>query len=118
MPKAKNVHDYIASAPPPARRMLKKIRAAIKAAAPEAEEKISYGMPYYHYHGRLIYFAGFTHHVSLFTWRSVMTAYAKEVKKYRTTSATLQFPIGTKIPVALVKKLVKARMKLNKASAR
>lgn len=58
MPK-KNVERYIAAAPPAARGMLRQLQGAIQSAAPQAEEKISYGMPYYEYKGRLAYFAAF-----------------------------------------------------------
>ena len=112
----KTVEDYIAAAPPDARRMLRQFRSAIRSAAPKAEEKISYGMPYYAYHGRLIYFAAFKSHVSLYVMGSARKTYAKEMKKYQTSKATLRFPIGTAIPVALVKKLVRARVKENRAA--
>jgi len=113
MPKARNVDEYVAAAPPDARRMLKQLRSAITSVAPEAEERISYSMPYYGHHGRLAYFAAFKNHVSLFIMRLVMKRYAQEVKRYRTSTSTLRFPIGSAIPVALVKKLVKAQVKEN-----
>ena len=90
----KGVTEYIAAAPPAARVMLKQLRAAIKAAAPAAEEKLSYGMPYYSLNGRLAYFAAFTKHVSVFIMGGVLKDFAKEVKPYWRGKATLQFPIG------------------------
>ena len=104
------VDAYIAAAPPRARPMLRQLRRTIKACAPGVTERLSYKMPYYELHGRLTYFAAFQNHVSLFCWGLPMKRYAKEVEPYRTSSATLQFPIGTRIPVALVTKLVKARV--------
>lgn len=95
--------------------MLKQLRAAVRAAAPKAEEGISYGMPYYHDRGRLVYFAAFKNHVSLFVWGPILKTYAAEVRNYQTAKATLQFPLGTRIPLALVKKLVTARRKENEA---
>lgn len=106
---------YIEKAPPDARRMLRQFREAIRAAAPKADEKISYGVPYYGYHGRLIYFAAFRKHVSLFVMSDARKRYAKEIEKYQASQATLQFPIGTRVPVALVKKLVKAQARANEA---
>ena len=106
---------YIEKAPPDARRMLRQFREAIRAAAPKADEKISYGVPYYGYHGRLIYFAAFRKHVSLFVMSDARKRYAKEIEKYQVSKATLQFPIGTRVPVALVKKLVKAQARANEA---
>lgn len=100
--------------------MLRTLRAAIKAVAPKADEKISYRMPYYGYHGRLAYFAAFTHHVSFFAMMSAATRtrYAKQLKPYQTGRATLRFPIGSRMPVGLVKKLVRARVKENEARTR
>ncbi len=95
--------------------MLRLLRRIIKSAAPNAVESISYRMPYYSYFGRLTYFAAFTNHVSLFAWGSVLKRYAKEVEPYKTSTGTLQFPLGSKIPLALVKKLVKARAAENEA---
>jgi uncharacterized protein YdhG (YjbR/CyaY superfamily) len=106
---------YIQKAPPDARRMLRQFRAAIRSTVPKAEEKISYGVPYYGYHGRLIYFAAFRNHVSLFVMADARKRYSKEIEKYQISKATLRFPIGTRVPVALVKKLVKAQAKANEA---
>lgn len=110
MKRAKTVDAYIKAAPTKARPMLKTLRKVIKIVAPKAEEKISYGMPYYGYHGRLAYFAAFHDHVSLFVMGVPQRMLQKELKKYKRTKATIHFPIGTKIPVALVKKLITARV--------
>lgn len=109
------VTAYIAAAPPPVRAMLKRIRATIRAAAPLAEEKLSYGMPYYSQHGRLAYFAAFTNHVSVFLPGRVLADFAAEVKPYRRGKATLQFAIGAKLPVGLIGRLVRARRRENDA---
>ena len=110
-PKA--VTTYIAAAPPPARAMLRRIRAAIKAAAPRAQEMLSYGMPYYSHKGRLAYFAAFRGHVSVFIPGGVLTAFAQELKPYWRGKATLQFPIGTRVPVGLITRVVRARRRQN-----
>ncbi len=109
------VSRYIAAAPPAARIMLRQLRAAVRSVVPQAEERISYGMPYYHYRGRLVYFAAFKRHVSFFVWGPILKRYAAELEPYRTSGATLQFPLGTRVPVALVKKLVLARRRENEA---
>lgn len=114
---AKTVSAYIASAPGPARTMLRQLRSAVRAAAPRAEEGISYGMPYYNYRGRLVYYAAFKDHVSLFVWGPILKRYAAEIRKYQATKATLHFPLGTRVPVGLVKKLVTARRKENERAA-
>ena len=109
-PKA--VTAYIAAAPARARPMLRVIRAAIKSAAPRADEKLSYGMPYYSHNGRLVYFAAFRDHVSVFV-PGVLKDFAKDIKLYWQGKATLQFPIGTKVPVGLIGRLVRARRRQN-----
>lgn len=113
--RPKSVNDYLAATPPPARAMLRQIRAAIRSAAPRAEEKISYGMPYYSEGGRLAYFAAFRAHVSVFIPGGVLKAFAKETKAYTRGKATLRFPIGTRVPVGLIKRLVRARRRENEA---
>lgn len=117
MAKPTTVDSYIAAFPKPAQFMLKQLRSAIRTTAPKAQEKISYGMPYYGYKGRLIYFSAFQHHIGLYIMGGSRRAYAKEIQQYQTSKATLRFPIGTKIPSTLVKKLVKAQMRENEASA-
>ncbi len=116
--RPKTVDAYIAAAPKPAQLMLKQLRKAIQAAAPKAEERLSYGMPYYGYHGRLVYFAGYTHHIGLYMLPESRAAFAKEIAKYRTSKATLRFPIGKPLPLSLIKKIVRARVKENLARSR
>jgi len=93
--------------------MLRTIRATIRAAAPQANETLSYGMPYYSHHGRLVYFASFRDHVSVFLPGRALDAFQKEVQPYRRGKATLQFPIGTRVPVGLIGRLVRARRREN-----
>ena len=115
---AKDVAAYIAAAPAKARPMLRQLRRAIRAAAPKADERISYRMPYYHHHGRLIYFAAYANHIGLYIRGRAKGELAAELKPYQTSKATLRFPIGGKVPVGLVTKLVKARVKENEAKAK
>ena len=110
------VDAYIAAASPKTRPMLRQLRRVIRSCAPKSTERLSYGMPYYVYCGRLIYFAAFTKHVSLFVWGRPMKVYAKQLLKYKTGKATLQFPIGTKLPLALLTKLVAMRVRDNEAA--
>ena len=105
------VDAYIAAAARPARPMLRELRRVIRSSAPKAIEKVSYGMPYYHYHGRLTYFAAFKQHVSLFAMGKAKKQFAREMKPYQTSASTLRFPLGTKIPVGLVKRLIRARVR-------
>ena len=113
MAKPKNVTEYIASAPKEVRGMVKELRRLIKSAAPKAEEKINWSMPYFYHKGPVVGFYAFKKHVSLFVNPPVVTMHKKELKGFKTAKATVQFPIGKKLPAGLIKKLVKARVKLN-----
>ena len=115
MKKAKDVDEYIAKAPKEVRRKLKELRAIIKSVAPKAEERISYGMPYYGYKGRLVYFAFAKKHIGLYVPTPVIEEHKKELKDYGTAKATVRFPLNKRLPLPLIKKLVKARVKKNEA---
>ena len=94
---------------------LQELRAAIREAAPAAVERISYRMPYYSYKGRLAYFAAFKNHTGLYVPTPVIKEHKSELKNYEAARATVRLPLKKKIPVTLIKKLVKARMKKNEA---
>lgn len=107
----KSVDSYIKAAPKAIQPKLRALRKAIKAAAPDAEEKISYGMPYYGYKGRLAYFAYFKDHISLFAMPPIPETYKKKLNV--TGKATIQFHLDEKLPLALITRLVKARSRKN-----
>lgn len=114
--RAKTVDEYIASAPKEARAMLKELRRVIKQAAPKAEEKISYGMPYYSYYGRLAYIGAYKKHCSFF-WIGAADKqrYKKELAGHTVVGNTLRFPLGECMRTSVVKKIVQARAKANEA---
>jgi len=112
----KDVDDYIAKAPTQTQRMLREVRTIIKETAPEAEEKISYQMPYYSYQGRLIYFGGYKNHVGMYIMSDAREALKSELKEYQTSKATLHFPVGQPLPVSLIKKIIKIQMAANEKS--
>jgi uncharacterized protein YdhG (YjbR/CyaY superfamily) len=114
---AKDVDEYLAGVPKEARVTLERLRQTIQAAAPMAAEVISYQMPMYKHHGMVIGFAAFKDHCSIFPGSAVMEAYKEELKRYDTSKGTIRFPAGKPLPAALVKKLVKARIKENEARA-
>jgi len=110
----KDIDTYLALQPENVRVALEKLRQVIKTSAPDAEEVISYGMPAYRYHGMLVYFAGFKNHYSLFPANaSIIAEMAEELKGYKTSKGTIQFALDNPMPVTLIKKIVKARMKEN-----
>ncbi len=115
----KNVDEYLARVPEPARSTLKKMRAAIRSAAPpEATETISYRMPAFKYKGVLVWFAAFSNHCSLFPTAAVIEAFRTQLKGYSTSKGTIHFPVDKPLPTALVKKLVKARVAQNESKKR
>ncbi len=113
--KPKTVDEYIAVAAPNVKEHLERLRIAVMQAAPEAQEGISYEMPVYKLNGVLVYFGGFTKHVSLFPGPDAILKFKEELSDYKTSNGTIQFPINKKIPVTLVKKIVKFRLKINLA---
>ena len=111
----KTVDEYLANVPEPARSTLAHVRNVIRAVVPkEATEVISYRIPMFKYNGMLIGYAAFARHCSLFpTGSGVIEKFKKELAGYRTSRGTIQFPSDSGFPDALLKKIVKARIKEN-----
>ena len=107
--------DYIAAAPIEARAKLEEVRLAIREVAPTAAEGISYRIPFYDYKGRLAWFGLQKRHIGLYIRPPVIEEHKKDLAGYGTTISAVHLPLDKKIPVSLVKKLVKARMKKNEA---
>jgi uncharacterized protein YdhG (YjbR/CyaY superfamily) len=115
----RNVDEYLAGVPEPARSTLNKMRAAIRSTVPpEATETISYGMPAFKHKGVLVWFAAFSNHCSLFPTASVIEAFKNELKGFSTSKGTIHFPTDEPLPTALVKKLVKARVAQSESKKR
>ena len=113
------VNAYLARVPEPARTTLEKMRALIRAAAPkDATEAISYGIPSFQYKGALVWYAAFKKHCSFFPMdHSLEEEFAEELKKYKTSKGTIQFPVDEPLSKKLVTRIVKARVTLNKVKA-
>jgi len=112
----RTVDEYLAGIPEPACSTLKHIRAVIKSVVPsETMEVISYGIPMFKYNGMLVGYAAFKNHCSLFpTGSGVLDRFGKELHGYRVSKGTIHFPSDKPLPDALLKKIVKARVKENK----
>ncbi|RPI24159.1 MAG: DUF1801 domain-containing protein [Acidobacteria bacterium] len=117
--QAKDVDAYLATVHPTTRTVLDKLRRAIKAAAPQAEEVISYRIPTYKYHGPLVHFMAGKNHCSLIVVsEAVMNEYRKELEPYDTSGRTIHFSAENPLPEALVQKIVRTRIKENEAIAK
>jgi len=117
--KPSSVDEYISGFPAELREMLLKVRATIKKAAPAAEEMISYGIPAYKLHGRpLVYFAGHKNHVGFYATPTGHEAFKDELSKYKQGKGSVQFPLDKPMPLKLIEKIVKFRVKENTEKAK
>jgi uncharacterized protein YdhG (YjbR/CyaY superfamily) len=107
-----SIDEYLAPLSEPERAALERLRTLIKAAAPEAVEAISYGMPAFKYHGPLVGFAAFKEHMSFFPMSvAVIDTHRDRLEGFETTKGTVHFTLDRQLPAALVKSMVKARVK-------
>ncbi|MCA9905649.1 MAG: DUF1801 domain-containing protein [Anaerolineae bacterium] len=122
MPKQQftTIDDYIATSPEDVREILQKLRQTIHAAAPDAEEAISYQMPTFKLHGNLIHFAAFKSHIGLYPTPSATEEFARELAPYAVSKGTIRFPLNQPIPYDLVTRIVQFRVQetLNKRKSK
>ena len=115
---AKDVDSYIASSGREARPKLKEIRKIIKSTIPKVEEGISWGVPFYKYHGALAGFAAYKNHVSFGFGAAVLQSEDRkmlEKKGYKTGKGTMQIKFDQKVPATAIKKILIAKAKMNEA---
>lgn len=107
------VDEYIARFPKDIEQLLQTVRSTIKKAAPGSEETISYGMPAYKFHGVLVYFAGYKNHIGFYATPTGHVAFKEELGIYKQGKGSVQFPHNQPLPLALISRIVKFRVKEN-----
>lgn len=112
-----SIDEYIATFPAEIQQLLQAIRATIRAAAPEATEKISYQMPTFAQQGNLIHFAAFKNHIGMYPAPSGIEAFQAELAPYAGAKGSIRLPLDQPIPHALISKIVKFRVDENRAKA-
>jgi uncharacterized protein YdhG (YjbR/CyaY superfamily) len=121
MPKPKDVDAYIAGSPSEIRSKLEEVRAVIRASVPNAEEGISWGVPFYKLQGPLAGFAAYKNHVSFGLGGADLGRDDREMledRGYRTGKKTFRITLDQKVPATAIRKLLKAKVKANQANAR
>lgn len=113
---AADIDAYIAGFPAPVQKVLKQIRATVRAAAPATEEAIKYAMPAFLLDGKqLVLFAAFKKHIGFFPAPTGEPAFEKALAGYKTGKGSVQFPLDQEMPLALITRIVKYRIKKNAA---
>ena len=112
-----SIDEYIATFPDEVQKMLQELRAAVRAAAPDAVEKISYQMPAFAYHGNLVYFAAFKNHIGFYPAPRGIEAFAQELSLYDGSKGAIRFPIDKPLPLELIGRIVQFRAAENKKKA-
>ncbi|MFA6017090.1 MAG: DUF1801 domain-containing protein [Patescibacteria group bacterium] len=108
-----DIDKYISNFPKDIQKLLEEVRLTIKKAAPEAKEAIKYGIPTFQLNGNLIHFAGFDKHIGFYPTPSGIQAFKKELSAYKNAKGSVQFPLNMPLPLELISKLVKFRVKEN-----
>ncbi len=111
--RATSIDEYIAACPKDVQKKLKELRKVIKAAAPDAEEKISYQIPTFYLKGNLVHLGAFKDHISFFPTSNGIDAFKKELSVYKSARGTVQFPLDEPLPLELVSRIVKFRVAEN-----
>ena len=111
----KSIDDYIATFPKDVQSILEEFRKAIREAAPEAQETISYQMPAFKLNGILVWFAAHKNHIGFYPRVSAIEAFKDKLSNYEVSKGTVQFPLNGPIPFELIKEIVRFRVKENLA---
>lgn len=107
----KTIDEYINTFPEDVQQLLNGLRQTIREAAPEAEETINYQMPTFTLNGNLVHFAAFKNHIGFYPTPGGIEAFKKELSAYKGAKGSVQFPIDQPLPLALIRRIVKYRVK-------
>ena len=116
--RPKTIDEYIAIYPKETQVLMETLRATIRKAAPDAEETINYQMPTFTLMGNLVHFAAYKNHIGFYPAPSGIEAFKKEISLYKWAKGSVQFPIDKPLPLTLVSKIVKFRVKENLEKAK
>ena len=111
------IDDYIAQFPEDVQKMLQELRAVIRTAAPDAEEKISYQMPTFYLNGNLVHFAAYKNHIGFYPAPSGIERFKEELSPYAGAKGSVQFPLNQPVPFDLVARITTFRAEENRAKA-
>ena len=109
----KNFEDYLDRFPKEVQQRLQKMRVTVKKVAPQAKERISYGIPSFTLNGMLVWFAAFKNHIGFYPRTSAIAAFKKELSAYKGAKGSVQFPFDKPLPLPLISRMVKFRVKEN-----
>jgi uncharacterized protein YdhG (YjbR/CyaY superfamily) len=113
----KSIEEYILQFTPEVQEILKTLRKVIKDASPDAEEKISWQMPTFVFHGNLVHFAAHKNHVGFYPGPSGIDAFKEELSEYKGAKGSVQFPIKNPLPYELISRIVRFRSAENRKIA-
>lgn len=116
MKSYKNIDEYISNFPEPVQAILEKVRTTIQAAAPEATEKISYGIPTFYLKKNLVHFAAYPHHIGFYPGAAPLEEFKDKLTAYNTSKGTVQFPLDQPIPYDLIKDITEFCVQRNLGS--
>jgi uncharacterized protein YdhG (YjbR/CyaY superfamily) len=110
-PRPKSITEYIDAAPKEAQKKLREMRACIRKSAPGAKESLKWGMPAFSYVRILVTFAAHKHHIGFYPTPLAVKAFAKDLSKFITAGASIQFPLEKPLPLPLIRKITAFRVR-------
>jgi uncharacterized protein YdhG (YjbR/CyaY superfamily) len=116
-PEPRDIDEYIAGFPKDIQEILEKVRRTVREAAPEAEEAIKYRMPTFTLKGNLVHFAAFKNHLGFYPAPTGIEEFKEELSAYKGAKGSVQFPLGKPMPLDLIGRIVRFRVKKNLEAA-